>query len=87
MNYIDKVLRRFIIINTNQHTYKADLIASTLEIDGQITKFDNDRNYSYRKYHEQMFKKNYTMMCSYQEAIQNMKILESIRTSNIKKNG
>jgi len=85
LNYIDKVLRRFIIINTNQHTYKADLIASTLEIDGQIIKFKNDRNYSYKKCHEQMFKKNYTMMCSYQEAIQNMKILESIRTSNIKK--
>ena len=85
LNYIDKVLRRFIIVNTNRHSYKADLIASTLEVDGQITQFETDRNYSYKIQHERMLKKNYTVLCSYGEAIENMKILDSIKTSNYEK--
>ena len=82
LNYIDKILRRFVIINTIQHTYKADLIKSTLEIDGEITKFESYRNYSYEKQHKYMLERDYTMLCSYKEAIEDMKILDSIKVSN-----
>ena len=84
LNYFDKLLRRYVIINTNNHTYKADLINSTLEIDGKLSTFDSYRNYSYEKQHELMIQKKYSMLCSYEESIQDMKIIDAIRLSSIK---
>ena len=72
------------IINTNNHTYKADLINSTLEIDGKLSTFDSYRHYSYEKQHELMIQKKYSMLCSYEESIQDMKIIDAIRLSSIK---
>ena len=84
LNYIDKVLRRYIIINTNNHTYKADLIASSLEIDGKVSHFESYRNYSYEKQHQYILNKDYSKLCSYDEALEDIKILDAIRNSSQK---
>lgn len=85
LNYIDKVARRFIIINTNRHTYKADLITNTLEIDKKILRFKFHRNFSYEQQHKCMIQKNYDILCSYEKALENMKILDAVKISNKKK--
>ena len=82
LNYLDRVLRRYIIVNTNEHTYKADLIKSTLEVDGKIYHYENYRNYSYEIQHELILSNNYANLCSYEEAIEDMKLLDSIKKSN-----
>ena len=82
LNYLDKFLRRFVIVNTINHSYKLDLIANTLEIDGKIKKFNIDGNLSYKIQHEQMLKKKYSNFCNYKQAIFLMKIIESIKQSN-----
>ena len=82
LNYIDKVKRRYIVVNTNLHSYKADLISNSLEIDGKVLKFENYRNYSYEKQHQSMLKKNYSINCSFKEGIKNLKIIKAILLSN-----
>tara|TARA_B100000925_G_scaffold282956_1_gene256343 strand:- start:884 stop:1801 length:918 start_codon:yes stop_codon:yes gene_type:complete len=87
LNYLDKILRRFLIVNTINHSYKIDLVANTLEIDGKIKKFNTHKNMSYKIQHKHMLKKNFSVICNYKEALMTMKIIDSIKQSNKKKNG
>lgn len=85
LNYIDKVLRRYIIINTDKHTYRADLISSTLEIDDNITHYESYRNYSYEIQHQLLLSKDFSMLCNHEDALEVIKICDGVRDSNKKK--
>ncbi len=85
LNYIDKVLRRYVIINTEKHTYRADLISSTLEIDGNCTHYESYRNFSYEIQHQSLIKNDFSMLCKHEDALEVMKICDAIKTSNINK--
>lgn len=52
MNYLDRVGRREITINTASRTLRADLVANTLWVDGTETRFPPlDRDLTYRNMH------------------------------------
>lgn len=51
LNYLDHIIQRYIIINTNTKTIRADLIKNTLQINNDIKFFDVERNYTYSQQH------------------------------------
>lgn len=51
MNYLDRIIQRYIIVHTGTKTIRADLINNTLQINNKIKHFDLERNDTYRDQH------------------------------------
>lgn len=81
MNYLDRFSRREIIINTNMHTYKADLVNNQLQIDKQQYSFLYHRDMTYKLLHESILTNNFTDVCSLDEGIETMKMIEAVEQS------
>lgn len=81
MNYLDRFSRREIIINTDSHTYKADLVNNQLYIDKQQYCFPNNRDLTYKLMHESILAKNFADICSLDDGIKIMKIIEAAEQS------
>jgi len=52
LNYLDRMTRRFLVVNTAEHTIEADLIRGTLTIDNSIEKFNIEKDMTYRQMHK-----------------------------------
>lgn len=83
MNYLDRKARREIIINLKDHTIKADLIHSTLEIDEEMTRFEVERNLTYTKQHNAILKGDYSAACTLK---QGMDVLNLIHAAELASN-
>ena len=77
MNYVDRVSHREILINTQQHTIKADLIKGILQIDGITKSFDLDKDLTYRNQHFAILNGNFDLLCSLEEGIEVLKMIEA----------
>lgn len=54
MNYLDRVGRRRIIVNTQERTIEVDFVAGKLFVDGACEEFQVDRDHSYREMHRSL---------------------------------
>lgn len=82
MNYLDRKTRRFLIINTAQHTIEADLIAGTLIIDREIKTLDIERNATYRAMHAAILNGDYSCVCTLAEGIEVMRLINAAEQSS-----
>jgi predicted dehydrogenase len=57
LNYLDTAARRRLVVNADGSTIEADLVASTLTVDGETTSFPADRDLTYRRLHEAMLER------------------------------
>ena len=78
MNYLDRVPRREILVNTDQHTIRVDLINNTLTIDGVQEMVTVMRDDTYLAEHQAMLAGNAEGLCTLEEA---MKILATIEAA------
>lgn len=85
MNYIDHITQRFIIINTNEATYKADLITNTLQINEQIIQYSIERDDTYTAQHKAVINDDNEFLCSYDEGIDLAKMIEKSEMSSQRK--
>ena len=67
INYLDRVGRREIVVNTDAHSYRADLVHHILEKDGQKRRFPVSNNDTYRREHEAVFKNDTKTLCTLEE--------------------
>jgi len=65
LNYLDRVARRNLIVNTNQHVFEIDFINKTFRKDNSLESFDFDRNHSYRMQHKAIIENNHKYLCTY----------------------
>ena len=82
LNYLDRVNRRKIIINTYFRTYEADIINNTLKINNRMLKFNNDKNVAYVKMHKSILSNNLEKICTLKEANETMKVIDIVESSN-----
>lgn len=75
MNYLDRVGRRRILVNTATHTFEADITSGKLLIDGEAEAFNVDRDHSYREMHRSILNGKYSDVCSYDEGIDVMRMI------------
>jgi predicted dehydrogenase len=77
MNYLDRVGRRTVIVNTDDHTLEADLIAGTLRVDRGREVFTMERDETYRLMHAAVIAADTQMLCSVAEALATMRLIEA----------
>ena len=69
MNYLDRKARREIIVNMKDHSIKADLILNALEIDGEVSEFEVEKNLTYIMQHNAILKEDYSTACTLEQGI------------------
>lgn len=85
LNYLDRVSRREILVNTDNHTIKADLVKGTLETDSAKEYFKTDKDFTYRLQHRAILDGNFNHPCSIEEGLTVMKMIEAVESSVARK--
>ncbi|EIJ80534.1 oxidoreductase domain-containing protein [Bacillus methanolicus PB1] len=85
MNYLDKICQRFMIVNTEDYTYKIDFINGTFQKNSEIQYVKVSRDETYRKQYLAIINKNFDQLCTFEEGLSVIKMVESIERSNEEK--
>lgn len=75
MNYLDRLGRRRIIVNTDRHTFEADYVAGKLMVDGSCEEVAAERDESYREMHRALLGGRHDDLCSYEEGADVMRMI------------
>ncbi|MCG9967993.1 Gfo/Idh/MocA family oxidoreductase [Pelotomaculum terephthalicicum JT] len=81
INYLDRVTRREILVNTDNCTIIADLANSILEINGTRDYFETDENITYRLQHQAILNGDFSCLCSIEEGLAIIEMIEAIEQS------
>jgi predicted dehydrogenase len=82
MNYLDRVARREIIVNTAKHTYRADFVNAVLDIDGTPESFPAERDSTYRSQHSAVLNGETSTLCSANSGLKVMATISAIEKAN-----
>lgn len=85
LNYLDRLARRFVIINTSSHTIEADLIRGTITIDRDSVSFTSEQNDTYRAMHQAILSGSTSTLCSLEEGIETLRLIDA--TERAARNG
>jgi predicted dehydrogenase len=78
MNYLDRTPRREILINSQKHTIRVDLVKNIIAIDGVEELINVSIDDSYRSQHQVMLTGNIEELCSLEEALDTLFTIEAI---------
>lgn len=84
VNYLDRVGRRFIIVNTDRHTIEADLISGTLQVDRDREVFMSERDGTYRTMHAALLAGDTASLCSIAEGLNTLKLIDAAERSALR---
>ncbi|HEY2918566.1 MAG TPA: Gfo/Idh/MocA family oxidoreductase [Candidatus Binatia bacterium] len=76
VNYLDRSHRREILVITDTHTIKADLVRGVMEVDGVSEEFHTDRDYTYRLQHQAAIDRRLDTLCSVSEGLEVLRLIE-----------
>lgn len=76
LNYLDRLARRTVLINTSKHTIEADLIKGTITIDADKESISVGRDDTYRAMHEAILSGNGDSLCSLDEGVNILRLIE-----------
>ena len=85
MNYLDRHSRRELILNVQGMSLKADLIANTLERNHECKQYHVERNDTYRKQHQAMLSGKLSHLCSFEQGMAVLELIESAEIASEKK--
>lgn len=72
VNYLDRVPRREILVNTDRHTVRVDLINGIMAIDGVEESVNVARDDTYRAEHQAMLASSAEGLCTFEDAMETM---------------
>lgn len=75
MNYLDRVGRRFVLINTAQHTIFFDLVKGEVTVDGETECFAVERDLTYREMHKAILSGDSGDTCTLSEGLEVMRLI------------
>jgi predicted dehydrogenase len=78
MNYLDRTPRREILVNSQKHTIRVDLVKNIIAIDGVEEFINVSIDDSYRSQHQAMLTGNIEELCSLEEALDTLFTIEAI---------
>lgn len=79
---ISRIPMRHLIIHTNKTTYYADFVKSEIRVNEEIITFEKDRNISYYNMHHSILSNNLNDLCSYEDGLAVLNIIENIEKEN-----
>jgi predicted dehydrogenase len=77
MNYLDRVPRREIIVNTDQHTVRVDLTNNTLWINGVQESLNMEQVDTYGAEHQAMLAGHAKGLCTLEDAMETLETIEA----------
>jgi len=77
MNYLDRVPRREVSVNTDRHTIRVDLIGNTLTVNGVQESVVVERDDTYRTEHQAMLAGNTGGLCTLEEAMETLVTIDA----------
>lgn len=77
LNYLDRLARRFVLVNTSRHTIEADLVRETITVDRDSKSFTGGMHYSYRAMHEAILSGDADTLCSLDEGNETLRLIEA----------
>lgn len=83
INYLDRLGRRELIVVTDEHTYKADLVNGKYHYDDQSFDMRVDRDFTYIEQHKAVLNDSHTYLCSYEEGVEVLRLIEAIEASSL----
>jgi predicted dehydrogenase len=81
LNYLDRITRRFIVVNTAEYTIEADLVGGTITLDSSTEKFNVERDMTYRQMHQSILEGSCETLCSFEEGVEVMRLIEAVEIS------
>lgn len=81
MNYLDRVARRLVLINTDDHTIEADLVKGTIMIDNTTEEFRTDRDFTYLAQHRAILEDRKESLCTLPEGMEVLHMIHAIERS------
>jgi len=81
MNYFDRMTRRFILVNTDNHTIFADIATGIVSVDRENESFAVDHDFTYRAMHEAVLSDTTMTLCSLDEGINIMKLIDAAESA------
>lgn len=75
LNYLDRVGKRRILINTDEHTFEADFTTGLLLMDGHPENYLVDRDYTYREMHRALLDGDTDTACTFAEGFEVVKMI------------
>jgi predicted dehydrogenase len=85
VSYLDRISRRTVVVNTEHHTFEADLEDGTVSIDGVIEMLAVDRDHTYREMHRAMLREEVGVLCSIEEGVDTLKLIDAAEQANERK--
>ena len=84
MNYLDRKPRREIIINLRDSSIKADLIFNTLEMNGELTEFKVEKNFTYMMEHKTILNGDYSTACTLEQGMDVLNLIHAAELASKK---
>ena len=82
MNYLDRYGRREVLINTDKHTYRLDLMKKEYERDQEpVSSFSIERDETYRTQHTDMLNNHGKLCCSLPEGLDVLRMIDAAEKS------
>ena len=78
LNYLDRRLRREIVINTADGTLKADLVSCSIEQNGKTMHYKTSRNQTYLDQHKAILSGQTQNSCSLNEGWEIVRLINAI---------
>lgn len=77
LNYLDRLSRRFFLINTARNTIQADLISDTLTINDQVESYPIDREQTYLAMHRAIQEGRTDTLCSLEDGLDVLRLIDA----------
>jgi predicted dehydrogenase len=82
MNYLDRYGRREVLINTDKHTYRLDLMKKEYERDQEpVSSFSIERDETYRTQHTDILNNHGKLCCSLPEGLDVLRMIDAAEKS------
>ena len=81
LNYVDRRGRRTLVVNTENHTYEADLILHKLSVDLEEKIYDVGQDDTYKSMHRSFLMNDVNHLCSIKEGLSTLQLVDEARES------
>jgi predicted dehydrogenase len=76
LNYLDRKINRFVIVNTLDSTYKIDFVTNEFWINDIVQNVETNRNTTYQNMYQAFLNNQFSEFCSFEQAMEVMQIIE-----------
>lgn len=81
LNYLDRMSRRNVLINTSDHTIEADLVRGTITIDRETDLVTTNRDDTYLAMHDAILNGRSESLCSLADGLETVRLIETAESA------